>query len=57
MTDEKISDDGKCETLFIEGIAGMQMRDGVAHINLTRRVFPAPNSEAFAGVGDDGNLS
>lgn len=41
MTDPTIIDTPNTPTLFVEGIRGMQIRDGVAVLNLTEHVYPA----------------
>lgn len=42
MTD--IRDSENVSVILVEGVSGMRVRDGVAVINLTQHVFPAPNS-------------
>lgn len=52
MSDEKvvadtevaIVDSTEVETVFVDGIHGLQLRDGVVSINMTRYTFPAPKS-------------
>lgn len=41
----KVVDSIDTPTLFADGIRGMQVRDGVAIINITQHVFPAPGSD------------
>jgi hypothetical protein len=42
---ERVIDTVNTPTIYANGIYGMQLRDGVATINLTQHVFPAPGSD------------
>ena len=53
VKEEFVKDDFTAPTFFVDGIFGMQLRDGVAVLNLSQHVFPAPQSdggEAFNSV-------
>lgn len=43
-----VRDDGSADTLFIDGVHGLSVMDGVVVMNLTRTTIPAP------GSGDQG---